>query len=157
MIEVTRERRVNASAEELWPLVSEPSRLAEWFTFAESAEVLDGEGLGRRQRLHGHWGKKRSEVDQVVTEWSPPTGLAWRHEGERLDGKPAPRFASSTELSITLEPSECGYSRVRLRSRQEPASVLRGVVIRTFGRREVTKQIEASLERLASAVASGNG
>lgn len=155
MIEVMRERRVDASPEALWPLVSEPTRLSEWFTFADSAEVLDGEGLGRRQQIHGHWGKKRSEIDQVVTQWTPPAALAWRHEAERLDGKPAPRFAKSTELSIHLEPAGNSGALVRLRSRQEPASALRGLVIRTVGRRQVAKEIERSLERLAARFASG--
>jgi len=117
--------------------------------------VLEGEGVGRRQRMHGHWGRKRSEIDQVVVEHDAPRRLAWRHEAERLDGKPAPRFAASTRFTITLEPDGAGATRVHLRSEQEPASALRGLVIRLFGRREVAQKLEESLDRLAARFVAG--
>src|ERR671930_2742247 len=99
-------------------------------------QLLAGEGVGRRQRIHGRWGKKQSEIDQLVTAYEPERLLEWRHEAERLDGKPAPRFAKETRFSIRLEP-DGGKTRVVLHSRQEPASAVRGLVIRAFGRREV--------------------
>jgi uncharacterized protein YndB with AHSA1/START domain len=151
MIEVREERSILAAPDVLWPLVSDPARLPEWFSFAERVEVLEGpEGPGQRRRQHGHWGKKRSEVDQVITRWEPPRALAWRHEAERLEGKPAPRFAASTDFTIELVPEVAG-TRVRLHSAQEPAGPVRGLVIRAFGRREVARSLRDSLERLAEA------
>jgi uncharacterized protein YndB with AHSA1/START domain len=151
MIEVREERSILAAPDVLWPLVSDPARLPEWFTFAERVEVLEGpDGAGQRRRQHGHWGKKRSEVDQVITRWDPPRTLAWRHEAERLDGKPAPRFAASTDFTIELVPEAAG-TRVRLHSVQEPAGPVRGLVIRAFGRRDVARSLRDSLERLAAA------
>jgi uncharacterized protein YndB with AHSA1/START domain len=151
VIEVRAERSIPAAPDVLWPLVSEPDRLPEWFAFAERVEVLDGpEGAGQRRRQHGRWGKKRSEVDQVITRWEPPRALAWRHEAERLDGKPAPRFAASTDFTIELVP-EAGGTRVRLHSAQAPAGPVRGLVIRAFGRREVARTLQDSLDRLAAA------
>jgi hypothetical protein len=115
------------------------------------AEVrLGADGPGQRRRQHGHWGKRRSEVDQLITRWEPGRALAWRHEAERLNGKPAPRFAASTDFTIELEP-EGDRTRVRLRSAQVPADPLRGAVMRVFGRREVAQALDASLERLAAA------
>ena len=148
MIDVTATRTIPAEPQAIWPLLDEPGRLGEWFAFADDGEVLDGTGVGRRQRMHGHWGRKRSEIDQVVVEHEPPRRLAWRHEAERLDGKPAPRFAASTTFTMTLEPAGAGTSRLRLRSEQEPASALRGLVIRLFGRREVAQTLDESLDRL---------
>jgi uncharacterized protein YndB with AHSA1/START domain len=152
MIEVTAERSIAAPPDALWPLVSDPARLPAWFTFAERVEVLDDgpDGPGQRRRQHGHWGKRESEVDQVITRWEPPRALAWRHEAERLNGRPAPRFAASTDFSIELEPDGSG-NRVRLRSAQVPAGPLRGLAIRAFGRREVRAALHDSLERLAAA------
>jgi uncharacterized protein YndB with AHSA1/START domain len=150
MIEVTAERSIAATPDAVWPLVSDPDRLPEWFTFAERVEVLEGEGEGQRRRQHGHWGKRRSEVDQVITRWEPPRALAWRHEAERLNGKPAPRFAATTDFTIELAPDGAG-TRVRLRSAQEPAGPVRGLVIRAFGRREVATALNESLEKLAGA------
>lgn len=150
MIEIVRERWIPAPPERIWSLVESVERLPEWLTFAERAELLAGSGSGRRQRIHGRWGKKRSEVDQLVTDYEPNRLLAWRHEAERLDGKPAPRFAAETRLAIRLEPAD-GGTRVRLESRQRPAGPLRGLVIRLFGAREIAGHLERSLERLEAA------
>ena len=150
MIEVMREREIAAAPDDLWPLVSDPGRLADWFDFAEGAEVIEGDaGVGQRRRMHGSWGRKKSEIDQRVVEWQPPRCLAWEHEAERLDGKPAPRFAAETLFSIDLEPAGAQATRVRLTSRQVPASRPRGLVIRLFGSREVGGKLDGSLERLA--------
>lgn len=151
MIEVNAERSIAATPDVLWPVVSDPAWLPQWFTFAERVEVLEGAaGPGQRRRQHGHWGKRESEVDQRITRWEPPRAVAWTHEAERLNGKPAPRFAASTDFTIELVP-EAGGTRVRLRSVQQPAGVLRGAVIRAFGRREVARALDDSLERLAAA------
>ena len=146
---IVREQIVEAPVETLWPLVDDVSKLSDWFTAAESIEIIEGQGKGRRQRLHGRWGKKTAEVDQLVTAYEPPFLLAWEHEAERLDGKPAPRFARSTLFEIRLIPRPDG-ALVRLRSAQEPAGVLKGVGIRLFGKREVTHHMERSLDTLAA-------
>ena len=83
----------------------------------------------------------------MIVEHEPPRRLAWRHEAERLDGKPAPRFAAQTLFTATLAPVD-GGTRVTLHSAQVPASVLRGAVIRAFGKREVGQKLRESLERL---------
>ena len=151
MIEVRAERSIPAAPDVLWPLVSDPGRLPQWFAFAERVEVLSGQdGAGQRRRQHGRWGKRRSEVDLLITRWEPERALAWRHEAERLDGKPAPRFAASTDFTIELVPEAAG-TRVRLHSAQQPAGPLRGLVIRAFGRRELSRSLQDSLERLAAA------
>jgi uncharacterized protein YndB with AHSA1/START domain len=148
VIDVAAARTIPAAPDAIWPLLDDPARLGEWFAFADRGEVLEGAGVGRRQRMHGQWGRKRSEIDQVVVEHDAPRRLAWRHEAERLDGKPAPRFAVSTRFTMTLEPAGAGASRLTLRSEQEPASAVRGLVIRLFGRREIAQKLEESLDRL---------
>jgi uncharacterized protein YndB with AHSA1/START domain len=153
VIEIIREASVGAAPETVWELVSSPARAAEWFTFADRVEVLSGAGAGQRRRQYGHWGRRRSEIDQEIIAWDPPRLLAWRHIAERLDGKPAPRFAASTEFQIQLAPAGQGTT-VRLRSRQEPAGVLRALVMRLFGTRGVACQMERSLDRLAAAAAA---
>jgi uncharacterized protein YndB with AHSA1/START domain len=148
VIDVAAARTIPAAPDAIWPLLDDPARLGEWFAFADRGEVLAGAGVGRRQRMHGHWGRKRSEIDQVVVEHDPPRRIAWRHEAERLDGRPAPRFAATTQFTMTLEPEGPGATRLHLHSEQEPASAVRGMVIRLFGRREVAQKLEESLDRL---------
>lgn len=150
MLEVQREAVVDAAPADVWRLVDDLARLPEWFTFAERVELLEGEGLGRRQRIYGLWGKKQSEIDQLVTAHEPERLLEWRHEAERLNGKPAPRFAAETRFSIRLEPDGTG-TRVVLHSHQDAAGPLRGLVLRTLGRRQIRDHLERSLDRLTEA------
>jgi uncharacterized protein YndB with AHSA1/START domain len=147
-IALAREARIEASPERIWTMVSEPELMTRWFTFAKRVEVLEGEGLGRRQRMHSRWREQDSEVDQVVTEFDPPRRIAWRHESERLDGKPAPRFAAETRFAIELEPDGAA-TNVRLRGEQVPASRLRAWAIRRYGARQTQAQMDDSLVRLA--------
>lgn len=149
MIEVEREALVDAPASAVWTLVEDIRRLPMWFAFAERVEPLDGgEGPGRRLRLHGRWGSRRSEVDVEVVAFEPGRLLAWRHLEERLGGKPAPRLARETRFSIWVAPEDGRTTRVRLHAEQEPAGPVRGLAIRLGGRREIARRMELSLKRL---------
>jgi len=147
VIEIVRESRVGAPVANVWALVSDAGRAPEWFTFAERVEVRSGEGVGQLRTQHGRWGSKHAEIDQEITGFEPERLLAWRHVAERLDGKPAPRFAASTEFRIELEPVG-EATKVRLRSRQEPAGAVKGLVMKLFGTKDVARHLERSLERL---------
>jgi uncharacterized protein YndB with AHSA1/START domain len=147
MIEIVRERRVEAPVASVWAVVSEAGRAPEWFTFAERVEVRSGDGVGQLRTQHGRWGSKHAEVDQEITHFEPNSLLAWRHLAERLDGKPAPRFAASTEFRIELEPAG-EATTVRLTSRQEPASAVKGLVMKLFGTKDVARHMERSLVQL---------
>ncbi len=149
MTEVEREALVDAPASAVWTLVEDTRRLPMWLAFAEKVEPLDGgDGVGRRLRLHGRWGGRRSEVDVEVVAFEPGRLLAWRHLEERLDGKPAPRFARETRFSIWIEPEDARTTRVRLRTEQVPAGPVRGLAIRLAGRRDLARRMELSLKRL---------
>lgn len=149
MIEVEREALVDAPASAVWTLIEDTRRLPMWFAFAEKVEPLDGgEGPGRRLRLHGRWGTRRSEVDVEVIAFEPGRLLAWKHLEERLDGKPAPRFAQETRFSIWVEPEDAGTTRVRLHVAQEPAGPVRGLALRLGGRRVMARRMDLSLKRL---------
>jgi uncharacterized protein YndB with AHSA1/START domain len=145
---IVREQLIPAPAAQVWPLVDDPAGMAQWFAFADRMELIEGTGLGRRQRLYGHWGSKRSEIDQQIIAYDPPTRLAWRHEAERLDGKPAPKFAAETVFTIELLPSN-NATLVRLSSAQRPAGLFQGLVMRAFGTREIAKLLDQSLNALA--------
>jgi uncharacterized protein YndB with AHSA1/START domain len=153
MMKVTRSKTVAAAPAAVWDVVSSVERLPDWLTFAEAAEIMEGgDGVGRVHRIHGHWGDRRSEVDQRITEWEPPRLLTWVHDAERLDGRPAPRFARSTRFEVRLA-AQPGGTRVTLASVQVPASPLKGLVMLVFGGRELAQSYERSLERLEAAVA----
>jgi uncharacterized protein YndB with AHSA1/START domain len=156
VIEVDRQREIAATPEEVWAVVTEPKRAPEWFTFAERVEVLGGpDGVGQKQRQHGRWGRRAAEIDREIIEYDPPRAYAWHHLAERLNGKPAPQFARSTRFRISLEPSGTGTTFVRLHGTQEPASALKGLVMRAFGTREVASHMTRSLDRLAALFPTG--
>ncbi|MFI9814653.1 SRPBCC family protein [Saccharothrix variisporea] len=152
MIEVVRSGRVEASPERVWHVVSRADRAAEWLAFTDRVEVTSGAGCGERRTQYGRWGERHSEIDVEVVEYRRPKVVAWRHVAERLDGRPAPRFAAGTEFRVELEPDGAG-TLVRLRSCQEPASALKGLLIKAFGRRQVARGMEKSLARLTSVFA----
>src|SRR6202049_3413485 len=103
MIEIARERTIPAPAASVWKIVAKAERLPEWYARAASVEVLEGSGLGRRQRLRSQWQGQDSEVGQLITAFEPDRLLEWRHEAERVGGKPAPRFATETVVRIKLQ------------------------------------------------------
>lgn len=151
---VVRERVVPAAPQQIWRLIDDPAQMAGWFTFADRMELLDGNGLGRRQRLYGRWGRRRSEIDQRIIAYEPLRTLAWRHEAERLDGKPAPRFAAETVFTIELHEQPKG-TLVRMTSAQRPAGVLQGAVMKVFGTRQVEQQLDRSLDALVQRLRAG--
>lgn len=155
-IELALDARVRGIPARIWPLVSEPEMLTVWFAFAERFELLEGEGEGRRQRLHSRWRDQDSEVDQVVTDFEPPRLIAWRNVAERLDGEPVSRFASETRFAIELR-AEGPNTIVTLRGSQVPSTPWRGLLIRRFGSRETLKLMERSLARLVLLVEGLDG
>ena len=154
MIEIARERNISAPAARVWEVVAEAERLPEWYARAARVEVLEGAGLGRRQRLRSEWRGQDSEVDQLITIFEPEHLLEWRHEAERLGGQAAPRFALETIVRIMLEAQGPDVTRVVLESRQRPADPDKEKAMR--GNSEyLGKTLEASLERLEQLVAGG--
>jgi uncharacterized protein YndB with AHSA1/START domain len=154
VIENERERTIAAPAARIWEVVSEASRLPEWYARSGKVEVLAGAGLGRRQRVTSSWHGQESEIDQVVTAFEPGRLLEWRHESERLGGKPAPRFALETVLTIKLEAVGPESTRVLIESRQRPADAEKEKAMRDNSD-YLGKMFETSLERLEQLVATG--
>jgi uncharacterized protein YndB with AHSA1/START domain len=154
VIEVVRERSIPTDSGRLWDIVSDVGRLPDWYARAERVEVLSGEGLGRRQRVISQWRGQSSEIDQVVTVFQPERELEWRHEAERLDGQPAPRFSAETVVSIRLSPEGQGVTRVTMASRQTPADADKEAMMRGNSG-YLGQQLEVSLERLEALVSDG--
>jgi len=147
MIEITRERTIPAPAARVWNVVATAERLPDWYARAGSVEVLEGSGLGRRQRVRSQWQGQDSEVDQLITAFEPQHLLEWRHEAERLGGQPAPRFATETVVAIKLHAEGPTATRVALESRQRPADPEKERSMRANSE-FLGKMLETSLERL---------
>src|SRR5437660_6745477 len=154
VVEIERERTIPAAAAQIWEVVASADRLPQWYARSGKVEVLEGAGLGRRQRISSTWQGQESEVDQVITAFEPGRLLEWRHEAERLGGKPAPRFALETVVRIKLEAYGPDSTRVVMESRQRPADADKEQQIR--GNSEyLAKMFETSLERLEELLTKG--
>ena len=153
MIEIARERTIPAPAARIWKVVAKAERLPDWYARAGSVEVLEGSGLGRRQRLRSQWHGQDSEVDQLITAFEPEHLLEWRHEAERLGGQPAPRFATETVVRIELRAEGSDATRVAVESRQQPADAEKEQAMRANSE-YLGKMLETSLERLEQLVTS---
>jgi carbon monoxide dehydrogenase subunit G len=150
MKEFSRSRRIAASPDRIWPFVDDVTRWPDWFTEAERAEILDGTGAGRHQRMYGHARGKATEIDSVVTAYDPPVHLAWHHEAERVDGRPGSVvFARDATADVTIEAAG-DASLVTYRLRAEPGSLLNTFMLSVLAPGPIGRSFEASLERLAS-------
>lgn len=148
MIDAELEIVVAAPASSVWTVISDPTRLPEWLTLCEKAEVLEPGEVGMKLRLSSSArGKLPIETDVEVIAFSPQHELTWRQVEERVAGKPVRRFARETRFQILLEPRE-GDTKVRLRSEQDPRSPLHGLLIRAFGSRSGQRGFARSLQRL---------
>jgi uncharacterized protein YndB with AHSA1/START domain len=152
VIEFVRSRRILATPERIWPFVDDVTAWPRWFTEAEGAQIVSGEGLGRQQRMTGHARGKATEIDSVVTAYEPPTRLRWHHEAERVDGRPGPVvFARDASAEVTIVPDGDG-SVVTYRLLAEPGSLVNTFLLRVMAPGPIGRSFETSLERLASLV-----
>ena len=156
MIELTRARILNVPVDQVWELVEPVERLPDWFGGIEAALLLGGQGLGRRQRTSGTWGSHRFEIDQTISQYEPDRALGWRHDAERLNGKPAPSVSRQTEFHVQLE-ALGERTRVQLTSRQLPGNVFKGFLIRLVAAPRVARMMDSSLDKLAAIIVGRSG
>jgi uncharacterized protein YndB with AHSA1/START domain len=153
MIVFERSRRIEAPPDRVWLVVSDVTRWPEWFTEAERCEVLSGSGVGQRQRMHGHARGKATEIDSVVTFWTPPTLLRWHHEAERVDGQPGSVvFAKDATAQVSIDAVGIADSLVTYRLELEAGSWRNRFMLRVLAPRPIGKSFEASLARLTALV-----
>jgi uncharacterized protein YndB with AHSA1/START domain len=156
MVEFSRSRHINAPPDRIWPYVDDVASWPKWFTEAERGEVVSGVGQGRHQRMYGHARGKATEIDSVVTAYQPPRRLQWRHEAERVDGKPGSVvFAKDATAEVTIEP-EANGSKVTYRLVAEPGTLLNTFMLRVMAPRPIARSFETSLERLAGLAEGGS-
>jgi uncharacterized protein YndB with AHSA1/START domain len=141
MMLVERSARVDAPIEAVWEVVQRPEHLPGWLSGVRQAEVLSGEGFGRRQRVRAASG---AALDAEVIAYRAPTLIAWR---ERAEGAGA-RAEARTEIYVELTP-EAESTSVRLIMVRWPDGLVRGALLR-WGVRRVGADLEGSLARLTS-------
>lgn len=139
MLLVERSARVAAPIETVWDVVRRAEHLPAWLAGVRQAEVLSGEGCGRRQRVRSDGGET---LAAEVIAYREPTLIAWR---ERAEGAGA-RAEARTEIYVELAP-DGDATAVRLIMVRWPTGPVSGALLR-WGMRRVGADLEGSLARL---------
>lgn len=145
MILVERSGRVPAPVERVWEVVRRAEQLPEWLAGIRRIEVIDGDGFGRRQRVHAADG---TVLDAEVFAYRAPTLIAWR---ERAEGSGA-RAEARTEVHVELTPDSDGTLVRLIVVRWPPGPV--SAALQRLGIRRVGASLERSLTRLAELAAA---
>ena len=137
MPNVTRKRTIEADADELWALVSDPHHLPRWWPQVQRVEDAS----------RGAWTKvlltpkgKTIRADFTRLEDDPPRRLSWRQE---LAESPFERILSESVTEISLEPTATSATLVRLRARQRLRGLARfgAVMVRRATRRQLDEAL----------------
>jgi uncharacterized protein YndB with AHSA1/START domain len=147
-MEIARSRRIAVRPDQIWPYLDDVTTWPLWFTEAERAQVLSGQGLGRTQRMWGHARGRPTEIDSTVTAYEPNRRLAWHHDAERVNGKPgAVVYAKDAVAEVTIEP-DGEASLVTYRLAMKAGNPIYWLVEHLLARRPIQTSFETSLERL---------
>jgi uncharacterized protein YndB with AHSA1/START domain len=145
MILVERTGRVAAPVEAVWDVVRRVEHLPTWLAGVDRAEVVSGDGMGRRQLLHTADG---GTFDAEIFAYRGPTLLAWRERPVR----PGARAIGWTETHVELAPDGDGTA-IRLIVVRWPAGPLTGALVR-LGTHRIAAGLDRSIARLAEVTAA---
>jgi len=139
---VTRARTIQASGEDVWALVSDPSHLPRWWPDVVRVEEATPEAW---TQVLGTGSGKTLRADFTRVEAEPGRHLVWRQE---LAESPFERILHEATTEVDLEPAAEG-TRVSLRTRQKPRGLARlgGFMFRRAARRKLDQALDG-LERV---------
>jgi len=141
---VSRSAVVEAPAERIWDLVSDPHSLPRWWPRVQRVEEASAHSWTKV--LVSDSGKPvRADYTRTVVE--PPAVLEWRQE---LAETPFERMLSEARIRIEIEPSQDEETEVTLTAVERLRGLARlgGFMVR----RATRKRLDEALERLALAV-----
>jgi uncharacterized protein YndB with AHSA1/START domain len=142
---VSRARAVPAAAEEVWRVVSDPSRIPEWWPGGQRVEDVSADAF--TLVLSSPRGKA-VRADYTVVEKQPPHAVRWRQE---LEESPFERLFSESLVHVELEPLTDGSTEVTLTSRLRMRGMARlgWIQVRRATRRRLDAALAALCERAA--------
>jgi uncharacterized protein YndB with AHSA1/START domain len=114
-MKVSRTRRIQASAEEVWRVLSDPYRLPAWWPGVERVEEVSEAAWTKV--LRAPRAGKAVRADYSVADVEPLRRMSWRHE---VAESPFERLMSEALYSFDLRPDDGATTvvvaaRVRLR------------------------------------------
>jgi uncharacterized protein YndB with AHSA1/START domain len=143
---VRRERMLPAAPAEVWRIVSDPSRLPQWWPGVSRVEEASPEAWTKV--LASPKGKV-VRADYTRVEADEPRRLLWRHEVEE---SPFERILAASTTEILLAPAE-GGTRVTIAVSHRARGWARLSPFQL--RAAATRQVEGALDGLARAFDAG--
>jgi uncharacterized protein YndB with AHSA1/START domain len=145
---VRRETVVSAAPEEVWRVISDPTRLPAWWPSVSRVEEASPEAWTKVLMSPGG---KAVRADYTRVEAEEPVRIAWRHEVEE---SPFERILSASSTEITLEPRD-GGTLVRISLDHRPRVWARFSPFQM--RAAATRQVSGALEGLARILGGDSG
>jgi uncharacterized protein YndB with AHSA1/START domain len=147
---VTHDAVVAASPTDVWNLITDITRIDEWWPRATGGEIIEGEAVGRRQRVLMDWGRQTGMIEQVVTQWNRPRTYGWHVTKEVSTTKGELPPLADIQVVIEIIP-QGPISLVRITGDYKPAGLARIPALRQMGRhakiayKRALKQLEVAL------------
>jgi uncharacterized protein YndB with AHSA1/START domain len=145
---VRRETVVSAAPEDVWRVVSDPSRLPAWWPSVSRVEDASPEAWTKVLMSPGG---KAVRADYTRVEAEQPTRVLWRHE---VDESPFERILSASTTEIAMEPSD-GGTLVRISVEHRPRGWARCSPFQM--RAAATRQVSGALEGLSRLLGGESG
>jgi uncharacterized protein YndB with AHSA1/START domain len=136
-------RTLDVSADDVWPLVSDGTRVAGWWPMVERAEDVRG---GRFTLVLRSSRGVPVRTDWRVTASRRPELQRWEQE---LQGTPFQKALQRSAVEVRLERTDHGGCRVSVAV--ERTLVSRGAIAGLLGRRAAKRQAGDALARLVRA------
>jgi uncharacterized protein YndB with AHSA1/START domain len=140
---VTRSRTIEAGADDIWGVVSDPGQFARWWPDVVRVEEATPEAW---TKVLSSGKGKAVRADFTRVEAEPPKRIAWRQE---LEESPFERILSEAVTEVKLSPADGGATKVQLRTRQRPRGWARlgSFLFRRAARRKLDEALDG-LERV---------
>jgi uncharacterized protein YndB with AHSA1/START domain len=136
-----RSRRIDAPAESVWGIVSDPHHLPRWWPDVTRVEDVSA---GRFTTVIPTKRGKPVRLDYRVTESAAPVRHAWAQD---LEGTPFERLLIAWTTTVVLEP-EGRACRVTLEERQQLKGSFRAGML--LQRRPARRRVDTALASLAA-------
>ena len=154
MPRISRRRKIEASPDAVWSLISDPYNLPRWWPRTTRVENVERTAAGKRSQ----WTKvlETAEGRGVRADYRCLSSAEGKHYvwEQQLGNTPFDRILRSSVLEIGLEPAD-GETEVRLTSRQ----VLRGMsrLGSPMMRRATANTLEEALDGIERALVTPEG
>jgi uncharacterized protein YndB with AHSA1/START domain len=142
MAKTTRSRRIAATPESVWEVVSDPHHLPRWWPgVARVEDVRDGAFTEVIPTRRG----KPVRLDFAIVESDPPRRRSWTQE---LAGTPFERLLSAWTTTVTLAGAGDGGCLVTLEEHQQLRGTFRAGLL--LQRRPAARRLDSALTALAA-------